>query len=549
MLKDRPLAMMIKSPPMPDHPHFDVLIIGSGAAGLGLALALADQYRIAIVCKDELLSSSSQYAQGGIAAVMHKADSYNSHIQDTLRAGDGLCHTDVVDYTVKQAKAAIQWLTKHGVTFNLSGNDYHLTQEGGHSHRRVLHHFDNTGAAIVKTLSQQALDHPNIHSFTQHTAIELIIHKQRCCGAYFLDNDSHTIKPIKATFTCLATGCTSRVYQHTTHPNHTTGDGIMIAANAGASIANLEFQQFHPTCFYNPNGDAFLITEVMRGEGATLVLDNGERFMPNYDPRAELAPRDIVTRAIHHEMKNKPCSHVYLDIRHQPSEKIKTLFPTIDKLCRAQGIDITQARIPVVPAAHYTCGGIVTNINAETDIPGLLAIGEVAHTGLHGANRMASNSLLECLVFAKCAGETLKKQNAHIAMPTQLTIANNTTKAIADNQAIAELTQSLRRCLSEKVGIIRNQQSLTEAKHHITALEQETHAMLKKSQLNKALLELKHLIGTAKLIIQSAEYRQESRGVHYRSDFPQKSQVAKDTIIKMTDKTINITGIKIPPAT
>jgi len=322
---------------MPQVNAFDVLVIGSGAAGLGLALSLANNYKVAVICKDDLATSSSHRAQGGIAAVMNqKEDSFEEHIEDTINSGAGLCDRLVVDYTIRHAKAAIEWLVDQGVQFTHTtpnSKAFHLTQEGGHSKRRILHAADKTGAAVVKTLSEQVLDHPNITSLTKHTAIDLTIDNNRCQGAYFLDNITGKIETILAKFTVLATGGASMTYLHTSNWSHTTGDGIAMSLRAGARIANMEFNQFHPTCFYNPGGNTFLITEVMRGEGAKLILPNGKRFMDAYDSRAELAPRDIVSRAIETELKTNNLSHVYLDISHEETAKVKRLFPTIFKLC------------------------------------------------------------------------------------------------------------------------------------------------------------------------------------------------------------------------
>lgn len=506
--------------------QYDVLVIGSGAAGLGVALSLANQYRIAVICKDELLSSSSQNAQGGIAAVIHAKDSYQSHIDDTLAVGDGLCDKAVVEYVVTQANHALEWLVKQGVQFSMTGNRYHLTREGGHSHPRIIHNADKTGSAIVKTLSEQVLDHPNIDCLTQHTAFELIMQNNRCWGVHCLDNRTEKMKTILANFTVLATGGASRVYLHTTNPNHTSGDGIALAAFAGAKITNMEFQQFHPTCFYNPKGNAFLISEVMRGEGAKLVLPNGERFMQRFDARGELAPRDIVSRAIDHEMRAKKLTHVYLDIRHQPADKIKNLFPTINALCQAQGIDICRDLIPVVPAAHYTCGGVVTDQNAQTTLAGLFAVGEVACTGLHGANRMASNSLLECLVFARSAAEKIKKE----IKPTNRAEILKTPhyNGLRDYSIeVSQLTEALRRCAWDHLGIVRNNLGILTAENQLKKIAEKFYAFFALARLDKSLIELRHLIHVAQLIAASAKQRHESRGVHYNTDFPKKTKTAK----------------------
>lgn len=513
---------------------FDVLILGSGASGLGLALSLADQHTIAIICKDDLLTSSSQRAQGGIAAVLSDDDSYVSHIKDTLNAGAGLCDPIVVEATVTAAKTAISRLIKRGVKFTTQTNHttqpYHLTQEGGHSHRRIIHAADKTGAAVVNTLADQVLAHPNIHCFSKHTVIDLQKQANTVTGARVLNNRDNSIKTLSAHCTVLATGGASMNYLHTSNPSQTTGDGIAIAFTAGARVANMEFNQFHPTCFYHPDGRTFLITESMRGEGAKLILPTGEAFMQNYDPRAELAPRDIVSRAIDNELKTKNLSHVLLDISHQPKEKILTLFPTIATLCREQNIDITRSPIPIVPAAHYTCGGVITNLQGETDLEGLYAIGEVACTGLHGANRMASNSLLECLVFASNAAKSIQQRLTHCHSSHTTAKTTSITGTPLDNNRITKLTQELRQLMWDKVGIVRSNQRLQLALQQIQHLEQQCQILFTQHAINKPLLELRNMITTAKITVLCAQHRQESRGVHYNLDYPQRLTEARNSI-------------------
>ncbi|OGO92766.1 MAG: L-aspartate oxidase [Coxiella sp. RIFCSPHIGHO2_12_FULL_42_15] len=518
------------------HPHhFDVLVIGSGAAGLGLALSLANDYHVGLICKDDLLTSSSQHAQGGIAAVMSQDDSQASHISDTLACGAGLCDKTTVAFTVTQAKASIIWLIEQGVEFTTHApGDFHLTQEGGHSHRRILHAADKTGAAVVKTLAEQIINHPNIHSLTEHTSIELLLENQQCIGATVLNNLTHEITPIYAAFTVLATGGASRVYLHTSNPGHTTGDGMAIAYQAGARLANLEFNQFHPSCFYDPTDSSpFLITEVMRGEGGKLILPNGQRFMDAYDPRAELAPRDIVSRAIDHELKSRKLSHLFLDISHLPAEKIKHSFPTIYQFCLTRGLDITRSPIPIVPAAHYTCGGIVTNLAGQTDIAHLYAIGEVACTGLHGANRMASNSLLECLVFAKSAAQSIQKQlSLHAFAKEKNIIYAAQQKSFPETALVAKLTLQVRTLMWEYVGIVRNDTRLAYAYKNILDIEKQVQVLWSEKSLNKALVELRNLTLIAKLMILAAQHRKESRGTHYTTDHPEFDKMPRNTIIK-----------------
>ncbi len=398
--------------------YFDVLLIGGGAAGLSLALRLAPHARIALVTKGPLPEGATLYAQGGISAVWDQNDSIASHIADTLNTGAGLCDEAVVRFTVERGHDAIQWLIDQGVPFTRETRpdgtlDYHLTREGGHSHRRVLHAADATGRAIEMTLEQQARRHPNIELYEHHIAIDLIFGKKlgladnRCHGAYLFDRTHNHVKALRAKFVVLATGGAGKVYLYSSNPDISTGDGIAMAWRAGCRVANLEFIQFHPTCLYHPQAKSFLITEAIRGEGGRLLLPDGTSFLEKFDPRAELAPRDIVARAIDYEMKRLGTECVYLDISHKPADFIKSHFPAIYARCLEFGFDITKEPIPVVPAAHYTCGGVMTDLHGRTDLEGLYAVGETAHTGLHGANRMASNSLLECLVFGQAAADDI----------------------------------------------------------------------------------------------------------------------------------------------
>ncbi|WP_423062866.1 L-aspartate oxidase [Candidiatus Paracoxiella cheracis] len=523
------------------HSNYDVLIIGSGAAGLALALTLSDHARVAILSKDDLMAGSSQRAQGGIAAVMSAEDSIESHVQDTLKAGAGLCDPEVVQYTAAHAKSAIMWLIDHGVQFTVASEqgDYHLTREGGHSHRRILHAADRTGAVVVKTLAEQVSEHPNIDCLTQHTVIDLIVQKQQCYGAYIYDGSKHQEKIIQAKHIILATGGASSLYLHTSNSNQTTGDGIAMAWRAGCRVANLEFNQFHPTCLYHPEANRFLITEVVRGEGGYLKLPNGKRFMQQYDERAEMAPRDIVTRAIDAEMKKNNIECVYLDISHRSADFIENTFPTIFKQCKKFGIDITKQPIPVVPAAHYTCGGVVTNLHGETDIKNLYAIGEVAYTGLHGANRMASNSLLECLVFAANASCAIKQKlmnKNNIALPIIPKISHHAYDHSLD---IESLELQIRKILWNNVGIVRSNALLQEASEKIAAICAQINSAYHHTALSNQLIEVRNMAIVAQLIIGCAQSRHESRGLHYNIDYPNTNEKAENTLLHPTASSLD----------
>lgn len=509
--------------------EYDVLVIGSGAAGLGVALSLADDMRVAIVSKDTLQAGSSQHAQGGIAAVMRADDSLSAHIHDTLLVGAGLCDPEMVAFTVAEAKSAIEWLVNRGVQFTTEKGQFHLTQEGGHSQRRILHADDKTGAAVVKTLSEQVFEHPQIDCLTNHTAIDLWMHQQNCVGAFVFDEAQNKTQAIRAKFTVLATGGASYLYLHTSNPDRTTGDGIAMAWRTGCRVANLEFNQFHPTCLYHPKAPRFLITEVVRGEGGHLVLPDGERFMPRYDKRAEMAPRDIVVRAIDTEMKNHQLDCVYLDITHRSADFIQKTFPTIYAQCLEYDIDITKERIPVVPAAHYTCGGVVTNRWGQTDVNHLYAVGEVAHTGLHGANRMASNSLLECLVFAASTAQNIKKV---FSLTQTLAITPSFAKPHSKNTVdLSELMTTIRRLMWHHVGIIRHNRGLKEAKYQLNLLSPQIQTLFETQSLSRSLIELRNMMTTAQLIVDSALLRKESRGLHYNSDYPALQKKATNTIL------------------
>lgn len=500
----------------------DVLIIGTGAAGFGVALSLPSHVNITLISKDSLNTGASPRAQGGIAAVMEQSDDEEAHIQDTLIAGAGLCDLETVRFTVNHAKSAIVWLVAQGVEFTKTrdGKDYHLTQEGGHSHRRVLHAADKTGDAVVRTLTEQVTTKSNITCLTQHTAIDLIIKEGVCVGATVLNNTTGHIHSFFAKVTILATGGASSVYQHTSNPDAATGDGMAMAWRGGCTVANLEFNQFHPTCLYHPDSSPFLITEAIRGEGGILRLPSGQRFMPNYDVRAELAPRDIVTRAIDAEIKKHGLQHVYLDMTHFSSEKIETHFPTIAQHCRQVNIDIAKELIPVVPAAHYTCGGVKTNLTGCTDLSGLYAIGEVAYTGLHGANRMASNSLLECLVFAASCAQHILSTLSQIKIPDMDPTPKTNRHPDSNDNLINTYMNKIQKIMWEKVGIIRTNNGLQSARAELQLLHDELNALWETTHPNRLSIETRNLAQMAVLIADSAIARKESRGLHFNSDYP-----------------------------
>jgi L-aspartate oxidase len=524
--------------------HFDVLIIGSGAAGLTLALQLAEYAQVAVLAKGQLEESASLYAQGGISVVLDQTDSLQSHIDDTLKAGAGLCNEEVVRFTVEHARESIEWLIAQGVSFTKDGTTsetYHLTQEGGHSHRRIIHATDATGREVETSLLSKAKAHSNIHLFPHHIGIDLITSRKnlgqqdnQCLGCYVLDIKNDIAFTFTAPVTVMATGGAGKVYLYTSNPDVSTGDGIAMGWRAGCRVANMEFIQFHPTCLYHPKAKSFLISEALRGEGARLLLADGTPFMQRFHPQAELAPRDVVARAIDHEMKRLGDDCVYLDISHQPKAFIESHFPTIYQRCLEYGIDITRKPIPVVPAAHYTCGGLIANLNGQTDIPGLYAIGETASTGLHGANRMASNSLLECLVFARSAAQHIK-QNLPFKHDSSIIPAWDASRVqpAKETISISHNWDELRRFMWDYVGIVRSNERLHKAQLRLRLLQQEIEEYYSQHRITSDLLELRNLADIAELIITSALHRQESRGLHYTLDYPEadESQPAMDTII------------------
>jgi L-aspartate oxidase len=530
---------------MKTHFRHDVLVIGSGAAGLTLALNLSSVGTVAVISKDRLKDGSTWYAQGGIAAVLDNHDSTDAHVADTINAGAGLCHESAVRFTVENSAPAIEWLVEQGVDFTRnsnSSNDFHLTQEGGHSHRRIIHSADTTGKAVHSTLIDKVRQAKNIEIFEQHIAVDLIqqaeSHKPRlrCSGAYIYNREQDIVCTFDAKVVILATGGASKVYLYTSNPDGASGDGIAMAWRAGCRVANMEFNQFHPTCLYHPKAKTFLITEALRGEGAHLKLPNGERFMHRFDEREELAPRDIVARAIDHEMKRLGCDYLYLDISHKSESFINEHFPNVQKQCLKFGIDITQEPIPIVPAAHYTCGGVMVDQHGLTDLENLYAIGETSFTGLHGANRMASNSLLECIVYARSAAEHIRQQLPQIEAVQQAELWDESKVTDSDEDVvISHNWDELRRFMWDYVGIVRTHKRLQRAEHRVKLLQKEIAEYYKNYKVGNDLVELRNLVTVAQLIIRSALERKESRGLHYSLDYPNLSKVSRDTILVPTN--------------
>ncbi len=520
---------------------FDVIIIGGGLAGLSAAIRLAQYTKVCLIYKTQKPAGASYWAQGGIAVPISPDDSIESHINDTLNAGAGLCNYESVKFVVENAASQLDWLLKQGVELtHTSDNELHLTKEGGHSAKRIVHANDATGAAIQTCLEKIVESHLNICIYNNYIAIDLITENNICYGIYALNQHNNNIEIFAAKATILATGGASRVYLYSTNPEVASGDGIAMGWRAGAKAANLEFNQFHPTCLYHLQSRTFLLTEALRGEGAKLKLPDGNGFMHNYHELQELAPRDVVARAIDAEMKKHGLDHVCLDISEQSEEFIKSHFPNIYNHCLSIGLDLTKEPIPVVPAAHYTCGGLHTDLQARTNINNLYAVGEAAHTGLHGANRIASNSLLECLVFSEAAAkhilERLKLNNDEFNLPkfayNQVVLfslhknpSNDTALTIAHNW------DYLRRTMWDYVGIVRNQNRLIKAMRRIILLQEEIEELFNTVPLSTDLLELRNLIQVSILIIKSAIKRKESRGLHYSLDYPDKLPQALDTYI------------------
>ena len=510
----------------------DVLVIGSEAAGLALALHLAPHVRVAVVSKGPLAEGNTYYAQGGVSAVLDPGDSVEQHVADTLAAGAGLCEPTVVRHVVEGGRKAIEWLIAQGVEFTREQRAdgsvvLHLTREGGHSRRRVVHAADATGRSIEEALVDRARKSANITVYEHHLALDLVTAAKlgrtpnRCLGAYVFDRETRRVKAFAAPVTVLATGGAGKVYLYTSNPDVATGDGIAMAWRAGCRVGNMEFIQFHPTCLYHPKAKSFLVTEAVRGEGGRLLLPDGTPFMHRFDPRAELAPRDIVARAIDHEMKRLGIECVFLDISHRPADFVREHFPNVYARCLDYGIDITREPIPVVPAAHYTCGGVLTDLRGATDLQGLYAIGETAFTGLHGANRMASNSLLECLVYARSAATDILEHLPRTEAPGVIPPWDESRVTDSDEEVVvAHNWEELRRFMWDYVGIVRSTKRLERAKHRVDLLLGEIDEYYGHFRVTNDLIELRNLALVADLIIRSALSRRESRGLHYTLDYP-----------------------------
>lgn len=536
----------------------DVLIIGSGAAGLTLALHLADYAKVHVLSKGPLKEGSTYYAQGGIAAVFSQNDTIDSHVQDTLIAGDGLCDEPTVRFVSEHSKACIDWLIQSGVPFDQETNSsgeprYHMTREGGHSRRRILHAADATGKAVENTLVSQVLKHPNIILHEHLNAVDLVIEtgtdgQRQVSGAYVWNRHHQKVETFAAKFVALATGGSSKVYQYTSNPDIASGDGIAMAWRAGCRVGNMEFNQFHPTCLYHPQARNFLLTEALRGEGALLKRPDGSRFMPEFDERAELAPRDVVARAIDFEMKRLGADCMYLDISHRTPEFIEHHFPTIFEKLLALGIDIRKEPIPIVPAAHYTCGGIVTDHHARSDIRYLYAMGEVAYTGLHGANRMASNSLLECLVLGQAAAEDIKTKLRERKPVLPIKAWDESQVISSDEEVIITHNwHELRLFMWDYVGIVRTDKRLERALRRIHMLKQEIHDYYSNFKVCNNLLELRNLLQVAELIVLSAMQRKESRGLHYTLDYPAKQGDVPEPTILTPEPSLNKDSTEFQP--
>ncbi|ENB9085167.1 L-aspartate oxidase [Escherichia coli] len=536
---------------LPEH-SCDVLIIGSGAAGLSLALRLADQHQVIVLSKGPVTEGSTFYAQGGIAAVFDETDSIDSHVEDTLIAGAGICDRHAVEFVASNARSCVQWLIDQGVLFDThvqpNGEEsYHLTREGGHSHRRILHAADATGREVQSTLVSKAQNHPNIRVLERSNAVDLIVSDKiglpgtrRVVGAWVWNRNKETVETCHAKAVVLATGGASKVYQYTTNPDISSGDGIAMAWRAGCRVANLEFNQFHPTALYHPQARNFLLTEALRGEGAYLKCPDGTRFMPDFDERGELAPRDIVARAIDHEMKRLGADCMFLDISHKPADFIRQHFPMIYEKLLGLGIDLTQEPVPIVPAAHYTCGGVMVDDHGRTDVEGLYAIGEVSYTGLHGANRMASNSLLECLVYGWSAAEDITRRMPDAHGVSTLPPWDESRVENPDERVVIQHNwHELRLFMWDYVGIVRTTKRLERALRRITMLQQEIDEYYAHFRVSNNLLELRNLVQVAELIVRCAMMRKESRGLHFTLDYPELLTHSSPSILSPGNHYIN----------
>ncbi len=523
-----------------------VVIVGAGLAGLTVALHLAESQPVIVLAKRKLEEGATAWAQGGIVGVLGSDDSIDSHVKDTQDAGAGLVDERTAEFIARHSAQAVEWLVNCGVPFSPDPEGplgLHLTREGGHAVRRIAHAADATGKAIHDVLLDKVKQHPNITLREKWLAIDLITNRHlkrsgslpteqepRCHGVYVLDIENHKVETIAASAVVMATGGVGKVYRYTSNPDTSTGDGIAMAWRAGCRVANMEFIQFHPTCLYHPQERSFLITEALRGEGGLLKLPDGTRFMPEHDERGELAPRDIVARAIDFEMKKHGLDYVLLDATHLGEAFLKEHFPTIYARCMSLGIDIAKQPIPVVPAAHYTCGGVVTDLHGRTDLPGLYGVGETTYTGLHGANRLASNSLLECVVLGRTCAEDIQSQIPE-SVPKLPSWDDSQVSDADEEVVIAHNWDELRLLMWNYVGIVRTTRRLERALHRIKLLRSEIDDYYAAFRVSRDLLELRNLVDCAELIVRSALSRQESRGLHFSRDYPRTLPVSFPTIL------------------